>query len=65
MGKAVPRRIKLISSQLLEKFPDKFVKKDFDANKKFIDSLNLPFDKTTRNLVSGFITRSLSEKESE
>jgi ribosomal protein S17E len=63
MGKAVPRKIKLISSRLLEKFPDKFKEKEFVENKRFIDSLKMPIDKKTRNLVAGFITRTLSAKD--
>ncbi|MBN2127460.1 MAG: 30S ribosomal protein S17e [Candidatus Diapherotrites archaeon] len=65
MGKAVPRRIKMISAELLERYKDKFVKENFDANKRVVDSLDLPFDKTTRNLVAGFITRTVSAAESK
>jgi ribosomal protein S17E len=65
MGKAVPKRIKLIARQLMEKYPDKFREKDFEANKKFIDSLNLPIAKHTRNLVAGYITRLKGSEEKD
>jgi small subunit ribosomal protein S17e len=57
MGKAVPKRVKSLAKTLLEEYPEKFSSKDFVGNKKFIDSLNLPFSKNIRNLVAGFITR--------
>ena len=54
MGKAVPRGVKTTAERLVEKFPDKF-SGDFEANKKFIDSLELKLAKSTRNLIAGFI----------
>jgi ribosomal protein S17E len=63
MGKAVPRSIKLRASQLIEMFPEK-VSVDFTKNKEFINSLELPFAKSTRNLIAGFISRTLKKAES-
>ncbi|MFH1588808.1 MAG: 30S ribosomal protein S17e [Candidatus Diapherotrites archaeon] len=65
MGKAVPKRIKLIARQLMEKFPDKFSAKNFDKNKEFINSLTLPIAKHTRNLVAGYITRLKGTEEKD
>ncbi|MBI5553236.1 MAG: 30S ribosomal protein S17e [Candidatus Diapherotrites archaeon] len=64
MGKAVPRRVKSMAAALIEEFPDKFVAKDFEANKKFVNLLRIPVSKSTRNLVAGFITRKVSQRSS-
>lgn len=60
MGKAVPRGIKSRAGILLEVYRDKFVK-DFEKNKEFIGSLNLGFSKKDRNLLVGFITRTMNK----
>ena len=54
MGKAVPRGIKVKAEQLLTRFPDDF-SEDFEKNKAFLDSLDLGFYKSTRNLIAGHI----------
>jgi len=59
MGKAVPRGIKSRVDELMEKFPDQFTS-DFEANKAFLDAQEFPFNKTTRNLIAGFITRKIN-----
>lgn len=56
MGKAVPKNIKLRAAVLMEKYPDSF-SNDFEKNKEFIVSLELPFPKSTINLITGYITR--------
>ncbi len=58
MGKAVPKNIKIRALQLIEKFPDRF-STDFEKNKEILKELNLPFFKSTRNRVTGFITRKM------
>ncbi len=63
MGKAVPKIIKHRAKILMEKFPDKF-SDDFEKNKQFLKSLNLPFSKLEINLMAGFIARVLDGKKS-
>ncbi len=62
MGKAVPRIIKQRSNELLKAYPDNF-SREFEKNKEFLKSLELPFSKTELNLMSGFISRKFSAKE--
>ncbi len=62
MGKAVPRIIKNRAKALLEAFPDKF-SEDFEQNKQFIRSLQLPFSKLEINLMAAYIARLLDGKE--
>ena len=59
MGKAVPKAIKSRSKTLIDMLPGKF-SADFEHNKKMIDSLELPFSKTDRNLIAGFISRKIA-----
>lgn len=56
MGKAVPKNIKQKVRELLLLFPEQF-SRDYAQNKQFLKTLNLPFSKTTINLIVGFITR--------
>lgn len=66
MGKAVPKNVKSRANILMQEKPELFTG-DFEKNKRAVDALQLPFSKTIRNLVAGFITRELmkkSEKES-
>ena len=60
MGKAVPRGIKSRVEELMEHYPDQFTA-DFEANKAFLDQQNFPFNKSTRNLIAGFITRKIND----
>lgn len=62
MGKAVPKNVKSRANLLLKEKPELF-SADFGKNKKSIDSLSLPFSKTIRNLVAGFITREVYKKQ--
>ena len=62
MGKAVPKSIKIRAETLLKKFPENFGS-DFDKNKEFINSLDLPFSRFDRNMVAGFITRTVNTKK--
>ena len=64
MGKAIPKGIKQRANALLSERPELF-SKDFEANKKAIDSLGIPMFKTTRNLIAGFIVRKIKQKEKE
>lgn len=56
MGKAVPQNIKSKANALLQSYPEQ-LSDDFEANKKFVDSIGMPLSKPQRNLVAGFITR--------
>ncbi len=62
LGKAVPKNIKIRAEKLLKEFPDKFTA-DFEKNKQIIDELELPFSKIDRNLVAGFITRTVNDRQ--
>ncbi|MBN2067290.1 MAG: 30S ribosomal protein S17e [Candidatus Diapherotrites archaeon] len=61
MGKAVPRNIKMRAETLLQSFPERFGS-GFDENKRVIDMLELPLSKFDRNMIAGFITRKINEK---
>ena len=61
MGKAVPRQIKIRAEFLLQQFPKRFTQ-DFEHNKAALASFQLPFSKTDRNLMAGFITRKVNEQ---
>lgn len=56
MGKAVPSFIKMKSKDLLELMPERF-SDNFEENKKFLRSLNLPFSKEIQNYMASFIAR--------
>lgn len=60
LGKAVPKGIKSKALLLLKEFPEKF-SADFEHNKKAIAELVIPFSKTNRNLVVGFISRKVKQ----
>ncbi|MCX6798623.1 MAG: 30S ribosomal protein S17e [Candidatus Diapherotrites archaeon] len=62
MGKAVPKSIKMRAEVLLLRFPDKF-SGDFEKNKEIVNQLDLPFSKFDRNMVAGFITRTMNKKK--
>ena len=54
-------RIKRISSELMQKYPDKFGL-DFDANKNAINELAIVRSKILRNEVAGYITAHLRKQ---
>ena len=56
MGKAVPKNIKSKANLLLKTYGAE-ITDDFEANKKFVDSLGMPLSPVQRNLVAGFMTR--------
>ncbi len=51
-------RVKRLSSELLEKYPDRFTI-DFEENKKTILSLAIIRSKVLRNKMAGYITSKL------
>ena len=62
MGKAVPKSIKIRAEILLQKFGEK-LGSDFEANKRVINELKLPFSRFDRNKIAGFITKKMNEKK--
>lgn len=61
MGNIMTADIKSVSSDLLEKFPDRF-SRDFEANKKILRELKLFESKIVRNKVAGYIARLAKRK---
>ncbi|HEY3094484.1 MAG TPA: hypothetical protein VGJ42_01870 [Nitrososphaera sp.] len=57
-------RIKRISTELLEKHPDKFGL-EFDANKKALNDLAIVRSKVLRNELAGYITAHLRKIETQ
>jgi len=62
LGKAVPKGIKSKALLLLKEFPERF-NVDFEHNKAGIADLSIPFSKTNRNLVVGYVTRKVKQRE--
>jgi ribosomal protein S17E len=62
MGKAVPKGIKNRANAAMEIMPTETYGQDFNKNKLAVNDLGLPVSKTDRNLISGFITRTVREK---
>ena len=54
-------RIKRISTELLDKYPDKFGL-DFDANKRVISEVAIIRSKVLRNELAGYITAHLRKQ---
>ena len=57
-------RVKRISTELLEKYPDRF-SVDFDENKKIIKEIAVVRSKTLRNKIAGYITSYLHKTSVE
>ena len=57
-------RVKRISNELLEKYPDRFGI-DFDENKKSIKEIAIIRSKLLRNKVAGYITSNLRKQAAE
>lgn len=57
-------RIKRISNELLEKYPDKF-SADFDENKEVIKQIAVVRSKLLRNKIAGYITSYLHRQAVE
>ncbi len=57
-------RIKRISTELLQKHPDKFGV-EFDANKKAINDLAVVRSKVLRNELAGYITARLRKEAAQ
>ena len=57
-------RIKRISSELLEKYPNKFGL-EFDVNKKALAEVAVIKSKVLRNEIAGYITSTLRKKAAQ
>ncbi|AIF84428.1 ribosomal protein S17E [Candidatus Nitrososphaera evergladensis SR1] len=57
-------RIKRISTELLQKYPDKFGL-EFDANKKALSEVAVVKSKVLRNELAGYITSHLRKKAAQ
>jgi small subunit ribosomal protein S17e len=57
-------RVKRISNELLEKYPDRFGI-EFDENKKSIKEIAIIRSKLLRNKVAGYITSNLRKQAAE
>ena len=57
-------RIKRISNELLEKYPDKF-STDFDENKEALKQIAIVRSKLLRNKIAGYITSYLHRQAAE
>lgn len=57
-------RIKRLSTELLEKYPDRFTT-DFEENKKTVLSLAIIRSKVLRNKMAGFITSKLRREAAQ
>ena len=58
MGKVRSERVKRISRELVNRFPDKFTT-DFQSNKEVLESVADIRSKKLRNRIAGYVTRLL------
>jgi small subunit ribosomal protein S17e len=57
-------RIRRISTELLSRYPDKFVQ-DFEHNKKMVNKLTRIRSKVLRNAIAGYLTSYLRKNSSQ
>ena len=57
-------RVRRISTELLNRYPDKFVQ-NFEQNKKLISELATVRSKVLRNTIAGYITSYLRKNSSQ
>lgn len=60
LGKVRPESIKRIARELLSLYPDKFTK-DFEYNKRMVESLTNVPSVRVRNRIAGYITGLVSK----
>jgi len=58
LGKVRSERVKRISRELVNRFPDKFTT-DFQSNKEVLESVADIRSKKLRNRIAGYVTRLL------
>jgi len=56
MGRIKTRKIKAVTQDLLEQYPDHFGT-DFNENKLKVNSLTTVESKKMRNIIAGYVTR--------
>ena len=56
MGKVRTEHVKRMARELVERFPERFTK-DFENNKKLVDSLTNISSTKLRNRIAGYTTR--------
>jgi small subunit ribosomal protein S17e len=57
-------RVRRISTELLSRYPDKFVQ-DFEHNKKMVNKLARIRSKVLRNAIAGYLTSYLRKNSSQ
>jgi small subunit ribosomal protein S17e len=57
-------RVRRISTELLSRYPDKFVQ-DFEHNKKMVNKLARIRSKVLRNTIAGYLTSYLRKNSSQ
>ncbi len=62
MGRIKTTQVKRISQKLVSEHRDKF-KQDFEGNKKIVDGLLDVPSKKLRNVIAGYVTRLVKQKE--
>ena len=63
MGKVRPELIKRIARELLSMYPDKFTK-DFEYNKRVVETLTTVSSVKVRNRIAGYITGLMNRGQS-
>ena len=63
MGKAVPRGLKSRANKIMSVYKDS-LSTDFEKNKAFVKSMDLPFTVSVRNLIAGYITKKMKQEAS-
>lgn len=64
MGKAISRSIKNKARTLIKHYK-KDLSTDFDKNKQFIKTLEVPLSPLTINLIAGYITREIKKEATQ
>jgi len=62
VGSAWTEQIKRIAKELIRRFPDKF-SKDFDNNKRAVDTLIQGATTKVRNQIAGYITHAFASTQ--
>jgi len=63
LGKVRPELIKRIARELLSMYPDKFTK-DFEYNKRVVETLTTVSSVKVRNRIAGYITGLMNRGQS-
>jgi len=56
LGKVRTEKVKKAARELVQKYPEQFTT-DFEANKKFLDTVASIYSPRLRNRIAGYITR--------